>query len=177
VSTIGTERQSLGAAPALGGPWYRQFWPWFLIGLPALGIAVSLLTLVLAIGNADSLVGDDWYKRGLAINQDLDRSAAAARLGVTATVTIDADRGELVVVLDGDPDAKALAAELQHPTMQTRDRAYVLAQSAPGTYRAALGDLPAGRWYVALEPVSGAWRLAAPLRLAPGVPVRLAPTG
>ena len=158
-----------------GRPWYRQFWPWFLIGLPALSVVVSVTTLVLAIGNADSLVVDDWYKRGLAINQDIDRNAMAARRGIAATLTVDAATGELVARIDGDVDDEALAVSLQHPTIAARDRSFVLVQSARGVYRAPAPDLGAGRWYVAIESASGGWRLAAPLTLGPDVAARLAP--
>jgi hypothetical protein len=150
-------------------------WPWVLIGLPALSVAVSVLTLVLAVGAADSVVGDDWYKRGLAINQDLDRAAAAARLGVAATVAIDRASGALVVSLDRDTSDEALTLELQHPTLAARDRRYLLAPAGGGAYRAELGAVPAGRWYVVLAPASGAWRIAASLVLAPDAPARLVP--
>ena len=160
---------------ATGRPWYRQFWPWFLIGLPVLSIVVSVATLVLAIGHADSVVVDDWYKRGLAINQDIDRSAAAVRRGIAATLTVEAATGELVARVDGDVDDEALTIVLQHPTLAARDRSYVLVQSARGVYRAPASDLGAGRWYVAIESASGGWRLAAPLALGPDVSARLAP--
>lgn len=157
-----------------GRAWYRQFWPWFLIGLPALSIVVSVTTMVLAVGNADPLVVDDWYKRGLAINQDIDRAAAAARRGIAATVAFDA-AGALVVHLDGDVDDEALTVSLQHPTIAARDRSYVLVQTEPRTYRVAAPDLAAGRWYVAIESASGSWRLAGPAALGPDVAARLAP--
>jgi copper chaperone CopZ len=82
-------------------PWYAQFWPWVLIGLPAISVVFSVATLVVAIRNGDSLVRDDWYTRGLAINRDLGRAEAAVRLGVGATVNVDAARDELVVTLEG----------------------------------------------------------------------------
>lgn len=158
-----------------GRAWYRQFWPWFLIGLPALSIVVSVTTMVLAVGNADPLVVDDWYKRGLAINQDIDRAAAAARRGITATVALDAAAGALVVHVDGDVDDEALTLSLQHPTIAARDRSYVLVQTAPRTYRVAAPGLAAGRWYVAIESAAGNWRLAGAAALAPDVAARLAP--
>ncbi len=163
------------AAPARGAPWYGQLWPWVLIGLPALSVAVSVLTLVLALRAADPVVGDDWYKRGLAINQDLARTAAAVRLGVAATVAIDPAEGALVVTLDRDATDEALTLELQHPTLAARDRRYLLAPAGGSVYRAALGAVPAGRWYVVLAPASGAWRIAASLVLAPNAPARLVP--
>jgi hypothetical protein len=167
-------------APVLGRPWYTQFWPWFLIGLPAVSVVVSVTALVLAIGHADSLVSDDWYKRGLAVNRDLGRAEAAARLGLGATMRVDGPRAELVVTLNAadaarDADGAELEIEMRHPTSATRDRTYRLARSGPSRYRAALDGELVGRWYVSLGPPSGAWRLAAPLTLAPGVTARLVP--
>ena len=37
-------------------PWYRQFWPWFLICLPASAVIASLYTVSLAFRTTDSLV-------------------------------------------------------------------------------------------------------------------------
>ena len=45
-------------------PWYRQFWPWFIIALPASVVIASFFTLWLAISNPDPLVIDeDQYRR------------------------------------------------------------------------------------------------------------------
>lgn len=166
------------ASPAEGAPWYTQFWPWFLIALPATSIVVSVAALVLAVRNADSLVRDDWYTRGLAINRDLGRAQEAVRLGLGATLTVDPARAELVVRLDGD-DGSGLEIELQlqlqHPTDARRDRVLHLVRRVPGTYHAALDRELRGRWYVSLAPPSGLWRLAAPLTFEPGVAARLTP--
>lgn len=40
-------------------PWYRQFWPWFLIALPAAAVVASMITLWLAVTNKDPLVVED----------------------------------------------------------------------------------------------------------------------
>lgn len=164
---------SIAARPDGARPWYGQFWPWVLIALPAASVAISVVALVLAIRHGDAVVGEDWYVRGLAINQDLDRSAAAARLGVAATLAIDG--GDLVVTLTGDASVEALTVELQHPTLASNDRRYVLAPSGASTYRAVLADPLVGRWYVTVRPASGAWRLAAPVTLAPGTSAQLRP--
>lgn len=62
-------------------PWYRQFWPWFLILLPASVVVASLYTMYLASSGADDLVVDEYYKDGLAINRQLEKSNAARRWG------------------------------------------------------------------------------------------------
>ena len=40
-------------------PWYKQFWPWFIIALPASAVIASFLTLWIAISNPDHLVVDE----------------------------------------------------------------------------------------------------------------------
>ena len=40
-------------------PWYRQFWPWFIIALPASAVVASFITLWIAISNPDQVVVDD----------------------------------------------------------------------------------------------------------------------
>lgn len=37
-------------------PWYRQFWPWFLIALPATSVVFSFATLFIALQDADTVV-------------------------------------------------------------------------------------------------------------------------
>jgi hypothetical protein len=36
--------------------WYRQFWPWFIIALPATAVAASLWTIWLALSHPDPLI-------------------------------------------------------------------------------------------------------------------------
>jgi hypothetical protein len=40
-------------------PWYRQFWPWFIIALPAAAVLAGFYTLWLALSNPDYMVVDD----------------------------------------------------------------------------------------------------------------------
>ena len=40
-------------------PWYRQFWPWFIISLPVSSVIVSMTILWLAITNPDHSVLDE----------------------------------------------------------------------------------------------------------------------
>jgi hypothetical protein len=45
-------------------PWYRQFWPWFIIALPASAVIASFISLWLAVSNPDHLVvNEDEYQK------------------------------------------------------------------------------------------------------------------
>jgi hypothetical protein len=160
-----------------GAPWYRQFWPWFLIAIPALSVVGGVSTVVIAVRNADSVVADDWYKRGLAINVDLERERVAADLGVAATLSVDADARQVRVVLEGagTEAERSLALELHHPTQAHRDAALQLVRRPDGAFHGTTTADLRGRWHASLTPDDGAWRLAGTLSLAPGAPGRLAP--
>jgi hypothetical protein len=167
----------LAARAVPGAPWYRQFWPWFLIGILAASVATGVAVLVVAIRNADSVVRDDWYKRGLAINVDLERERAAAALGLEAALTITGDGHALELVLSGRGAGTdtALDLELAHPTHADRDTTLRLVRGADGVFRATAPDALAGRWYASLMPPDRGWRLVGELRLGAPVAVRLAP--
>ncbi len=40
-------------------PWYKQFWPWFLLALPASVVIASMFTIFLAVQNAPVLIQKD----------------------------------------------------------------------------------------------------------------------
>ncbi len=44
-------------------PWYKQFWPWFLIILPLSVVVASITTFVVFSNNKVSLVAEDYYKK------------------------------------------------------------------------------------------------------------------
>jgi hypothetical protein len=58
-------KQNSGHIPAdFDKPWYRHFWVWFIIALPAAAVAGGLLSLWIAMSNPDHLVVDeDEYSR------------------------------------------------------------------------------------------------------------------
>ena len=53
------QEQNSQKIPAQVEPWYKQFWPWFIIALPASVVIASFFTLWLAISNPDYLVVDE----------------------------------------------------------------------------------------------------------------------
>ncbi|MDO8266777.1 MAG: FixH family protein [Moraxellaceae bacterium] len=141
-------------------PWYRQFWPWFLIALPATSVVAGLSTLAIAILNQDSLVRDDWYKDGKAINQSLARDDAAAALGLSAELQMDHVTGEISAILvsaKSIPAPEILTLTLSHPTLATQDQSVVLTRRPDGHYQGMLTHDLQGRHYIELG--NAEWRL------------------
>lgn len=157
-------------------PWYREPWPWALIAGPAAVVVAGGVTIWLAVSSNDGLVADDYYRRGLAINQVLVREREAARLGFRARLRVT-DTGAVEVALTGGQVAPpALTLRLVHPTRAGEDRLVPLARVAPGVYRSQGAVAPSGRRNVVLEDEAGAWRLTGewaapsqqPMEFAPG---------
>jgi uncharacterized protein len=137
-------------------PWYREPWPWILMAGPAAVVVAGAATIWIAFDSADGLVADDYYKRGLAINQVLALEENARRLGVHAHA--EAREGRLRVALAGAAP-EALFAQLAHATRAGYDQRLRLALAAPGVYEAELPPLAAGRWRVVLEDPRREWRV------------------
>ena len=51
--------QHLESANNLHKPWFKQFWPWFLIALPGSVVIASLFTVTLAVQNAPIIIQKD----------------------------------------------------------------------------------------------------------------------
>ena len=148
-------------------PWYRQFWPWFILAIPASSVLVGITLLTLAIRHPDPMVVDNYYKEGLAINQQLDRQQVAAELGIQALVRFDA-RHELLTIepLDDALVHGPLQLFLIHPTLAGLDRIQLLLPDSHGRYTLDLPQSGNGRWHIALESEAGGWRLEGRIRLA-----------
>ena len=52
-------------------PWYREPWPWILAAGPAIVVVAGLWTFVLAASTTDTLVTEDYYRKGLQINREI----------------------------------------------------------------------------------------------------------
>jgi hypothetical protein len=142
-------------------PWYRQFWPWFLIALPTTVVIAAVGTAILAFNSADTLVNDNYYKDGLAINRLLELDEEATRLGLSANISIDKTTGELFVTLSGElTEQQPLELLLLHPVDESRDRTLKLTQVSPNRYRTDMDSQLNQRYYLRLQPLSGSgWRL------------------
>lgn len=147
-------------------PWYRQFWPWFLISLPAATVVAGLVTLYLAASGSDSLVKDDYYKHGLAINQDLARVTRARELGIEAEVAYDPLKGVVrVTAARVAADVQEITLRLTHATRSDLDQVVALGRRPDAGFEGSVLPLGPGKWHLDLLPASGEWRLSGRLSL------------
>jgi len=62
---LNQQQRYTNPAPGQDVPWYKQFWPWFIIALPASAVVAGFITLWLAISSPDYLVVDEEEYRRL----------------------------------------------------------------------------------------------------------------
>ncbi|MEQ6888643.1 FixH family protein [Halomonas sp. CS7] len=152
----------MSAEPDIIPPWYKQFWPWFLIGLLASSVTFSITYLVLSIHYYDGTVEQDYYKQGLAINERLAKQEHARELGLEAVMRADPRTGDIVIDLEGERRPERLYLELIFPTESSRDRSLVLEHVRDGRFVTSIDQPLNYRWYLHLQPAEGqdaAWRL------------------
>lgn len=157
-------------------PWYRLFWPWFLLAVPLTAVIMGLITLLLAVITADGLVVDDYYKQGLAINRTLARDRKAMELQLSALVRIDPQTGKVQVQLVTSENIirpKYLYLQLLHPTRAHFDSKITLQPDGISGYAGRLEPTAESNWYLLLEPDSRAWRLTGRIELPKQTSVKL----
>ena len=126
-------------------PWYKQFWPWVLIGLPTSVVIASVITYFLAINGMDSVISKDYYKEGLAVNADLERDKKAAALGLSADIAIDGQNVTMNLSAKDPATIKSLAGqpillEIENLSFQDKDLSASLVPKGDGIWQ---GKIPA----------------------------------
>lgn len=152
-------------------PWYRQFWPWFIISLPAASVVAGLGTLWIAMQSTDSLVvkSDDGMQ--IVAERRFNAEQLAADLNLAALIDVDLKTGAVLATmrsgaLESAPDV--LELEFSHPAFADRDRLVPLHLAPPDrsgnpVWSGHLVSVPDGRWYVTLKS-SDDWRLSSEWR-------------
>ncbi len=142
-------------------PWYRQFWPWFIISIPALTIVAAMITITIAVKTDDGLVVDDYYKEGLAINEDKQLVKNAAALEISARLSLDENGMIRAQLPENVSSLPFLMLTLIHPGDASKDLALPLANVGNALFTSK--DPLTGtevNWHVAITPPDTDWKLS-----------------
>lgn len=141
-------------------PWYKQFWPWFILAFPLSAVVACFVTLYIFLGAQPDMVVDDYYKQGKAINFQKEKQSQALALGLAAQVTIT-DSQLVMQFTSGDEqlDGAALQLDFYHTTQAKRDFSLLAARNAKGQYTAELPKVITNKWQLSIMPFDKSWRL------------------
>ncbi len=161
-------------------PWYRQFWPWFIVSLPAASVIGGLATVWISMQTTDSLVVQSDDGMQIVAERRIDAERFAAKLGLAALIKIDLGSGAVEATMRSGELQTAPAAlqlEFAHPAFASRDQRIVLNRAPPDAagnpvWSGHFVDIPTGRWYVSLTSnedwrLSGEWQGESQLTLRP----------
>lgn len=168
-----TQTQRVEAPPR---PWYREPWPWILIGLVSSAVIASVVSGWIAVQNADTLVVKDYYKQGLAVNRVIALDERARALGLSGALRVEGG-GVVLNLTARQPDAslKRLHLHIVHPTLEDRDQEVVLDAAPDGVFRGILHPLSPGRWRFLVDDEAHTWRLTRDATLPRATAIHLAP--
>jgi hypothetical protein len=158
-------------------PWYRDPMVWMIIAIPFAAICASSVIIYFAETTKDSLVVDDYYKQGLAINMVLDRDRHAAKKKLSANLIVQSEQKLVKVkfnkgLLSEYPDT--LMLHLYHATRADSDAKLTMLHGQGDQYIGYLKHaLPPGYWYIELG--NKDWRLSAKSRLNSAPHIELKP--
>ncbi len=131
---------------------------WIMLGVPAVTVCASMLTLFLAARGADPPLPPQYAWEGRALERDQARAERATVLGAAATLDFGS-AGALRVGLAFDTPDASLPATLQlhltHATLPSLDRRLRLVREGAATsFSVELPPLARGHWLVELAPAA-----------------------
>ncbi|HXZ96254.1 MAG TPA: FixH family protein [Burkholderiales bacterium] len=143
-------------------PWYKEPWPWILMSGPFIVAVAGFFTLWLAIHTDDGLVTEDYYQKGLAINQTLRRNEFAGAHHYRATIIIGNEHAGVRVFLSGEgPLPSSVRMRISHSTQSGAEQVVFLHTIAAGVYEGRLNPSGTGRHLLVLEDREATWRVTA----------------
>ncbi|RZA20111.1 MAG: nitrogen fixation protein FixH [Lysobacteraceae bacterium] len=150
----------MDAQAARARPAWREPMVWLVAVIPAASVVASVALLVSAArssGNNDAVT--DQVRRTAQIQvEDLAPDLAARKLGLGATLRMDADRIELRPTSGAFPQQGLLRLALRHPLRADGD-VELLLQPAGGHWQARHAVALDHDWNLTLSPPDGHWRL------------------
>ena len=118
--------------------WYRQWWLWFVVAIPLIGVISGTSLVIIASSGHDALVVDDYYKKGKAINLSFARQERAVALGLRFELSMDGH--SLALRQLAGPKLNAARLHLYHPTLAERDHHLQLTADGGGVLHCAQGS-------------------------------------
>ena len=155
-------------------PGRREPMVWLVFGLPLVVVIASLVTVWISArdGNQDA-VPDDVRRTAQIQTTELAPDKAAAKLGLSAVLSVQDGTLLLVAATGTFPREAPLTLRLAHPMKAGRDVRVALQPTALGWSAPATVDV-GNDWNATLQDAAGHWRIVGRLQAGQHA-VRLAP--
>ncbi len=150
-------------------PWWKEPWPWIVIGLPGSMVVIGFALLGIAIRNGDDVVNPHPYERGLAVGGVILKAREARAMHLQGNLR-DEDGVLTLRVVPAVQDA-TVSLHLEHPFRASLDVDATMRRIGPGTYEAKV-PLQAVQYSAQVQTanwsMSGRWQPGSTGLLQPG---------
>ncbi|WP_448565388.1 FixH family protein [Thalassotalea ganghwensis] len=138
--------------------WYKEPWAWLVFLLPFTAVVAGIATLIIANTNPDDLVVGDYYKKGKAINLELDKIKLAQKLGMKFDLKFSDE--QLVIKPTGiEKEFPLLNVNFYHPTLAEKDFYVALTADGNGHFRQTIDHDIKGKWRVTISSFEDTWKI------------------
>jgi len=157
-------------------PWYKEPYVWMLICIPLSSVIFGAFFITQAVTTKDTLVRDNYYKDGLAINQEMKWDQQAKTLGLQYEITIEGNTATATQLMSRLDAPSIIQLKLSHPTLKDKDLDVLLQRSADNkTFTGFIDDFNPSRYYLQLESPEQEWRIRQEVFLEPNRVLNLKP--
>ncbi|WP_394173305.1 FixH family protein [Thalassotalea litorea] len=138
--------------------WYKEPWAYFVFFLPLSAVIAGTTTFIIANTNADTVVVDDYYKKGKSINLEISKIKEAQKLGVSFDMMVS--RQEIILKPTGiEKSFPVLNVSFYHSTLADRDFSLKLTADGNGWYRQTFENNIEGKWRIQVLPFDQRWKV------------------
>lgn len=156
-------------------PWYREPWPWFILGILGLGVFFGISILVIGLSNPPQMVRGEYERFGRGMVDIGSRTDQARSLGLSGQLT---ERNSEWVLELAANDSASLPDQLllivQHPVDAERDRTVLLNRDSYGLFRGEW-TAPPHHATLILQDLSQSWWISTYLGDTPESSLQLIP--
>jgi hypothetical protein len=147
-------------------PWYKQFWPWFLMLIPFSVVIAMAITLTVASSYGDNpMVVDNYYKKGRGINIEVEKVQAAQALNIEFAFNQNDKQFTLAYTSGAPSQLTALKVNFYHSTLAEKDFSVTLTADGQGLYRGEMLNNQEGKWTITITPFDNSWRVSQQVNL------------
>ena len=139
--------------------WYKEPYFWMLVCIPLSSVIMGSFFIYLAVSTKDTLVRDNYYKDGLAINQEMLWDKKADTLDIKLSLLIKDNTAIIKLLGSRQTPPNTLLLKLSHPTLEDRDRDAFLQVSENGDYIGFIESFEDSRFYLMVESIDQEWRV------------------
>ncbi len=116
-------------------PWYREPWPWFILGILGLGVFFGISILLIGLANPPQMVRGEYERLGRGMTDLGQRTEQARSMGLRGQLSWTEQNWRLDLVSNpGQSLPDQLLLIIQHPLNSELDRTSLLERQPDGSW-------------------------------------------